>query len=197
MLISTRIRGLICDATEVEVQLLTNREAVEMLSEQSYLDRNKNVPAEVFLIVRCCGNLPLCVCVVAGMIRANKDGSSALESIQEVLAMLQEDKAGLLSEEANFSVSDAIVGRSVRCLPSENARHLFRCLGACPEDIFVPIDFIAVLWAAVQSDKSRSSRRLKSAAKRLVSILALNNLLQEKGSCYLMHDIGNVLICVC
>ena len=43
------------------------------------------------------------------------------------------DKAGALTDEAEYSVSDLVVGRSVRCLPTEAARELFQWLGTCPE----------------------------------------------------------------
>ena len=128
MLISTRIRGLVADAVEVQVELLTNQEAVEMLCEQSQLDRDDTIPVEVFSIVQFCGNLPLCICVAAGMIRANKADSNALESVREVLAMLQDDKAGALDEESEISVADLVVGRSVRCLTND-ASTLFELFG--------------------------------------------------------------------
>jgi hypothetical protein len=79
------------------MQLLSNEEAVVMLCGQSYMDTNDAIPPEVFSIVRMCGNLPLCVCVVAGMVRANNEDSSMLDSIREVLAMLQDDRDGALA----------------------------------------------------------------------------------------------------
>lgn len=42
----------------------------------------------------CAGNLPLCVGVVAGMIRASKDTNNEQDAVREVLAILQDDAAG-------------------------------------------------------------------------------------------------------
>lgn len=66
MLISTRIRGLVKDATEIQVLLLTNSEAIEMLCNMAELDTTGGVPAEVMPLIRLSGNLPLCLGIVAG-----------------------------------------------------------------------------------------------------------------------------------
>jgi hypothetical protein len=187
--ISTRIRGLVAGAREVQVALLTTEEAVDMLCMMSELDASDVIASDIMPVIRLCGNLPLCLSVAAGMIRANKNDSSAKDSIADVLMMLQDDKAGALTEEAEFSVSELIVGRSVRCLPNQDARDLFAYLGACPEDASIPSSFIVFLWEAKQVSSTKSKLRLKSTAKRLTRTLVLNNLLHENASSYTIHDI--------
>ena len=135
----------------------------------------------------------MCIGVVAGMIRANARASNAQDAIREVLMILEDDKAGAMTEEAEFSVSDLVVGRSVRSLPSEDCQTLFFYLGACPEDASIPLDFIVVLWEARQPDSSKSRLRLKSAAKKLVGLLTINNLLHKSSHSFSMHDIGELM----
>jgi hypothetical protein len=89
-----------------------------------------------------------------------------------------------MTGEAEFSISDLVVGRSVRCLPSEEARKLFARLGSCAEDAAIPFSFIVLLWG------SQGTVRIKSAAKKLVSVLVLNNLLHRNAGFYTQHDIG-------
>lgn len=55
MLISTRIRGLIKSAKEVQISLLTNSEAIQMLTLMAELDTNETIPSEVMPIVQLCG----------------------------------------------------------------------------------------------------------------------------------------------
>jgi hypothetical protein len=120
------------------------------------------------------------------MIRSNTT-NSVEESLADVLAMLQDDKAGSLAEEAEFSLPDLVVGRSVRCLPNENARRLFVLLGACPEDALIPEAFVVLLWSS--RNLCKSHLRLKLAAKKLSAMLVLSNLLNQTGKLLSMHDI--------
>jgi hypothetical protein len=121
------------------------------------------------------------------MIRANREDSTAQDSFQDVLALLQDDFAW--TEEADFSVSDLVVGRSVQSLPTTDARDLFVILGTCPEDASVPSAFVALLWESRQAGTNKSSIRLKSAAKKLTAMLVRANLLHHNAGVYVMHDI--------
>jgi hypothetical protein len=64
-----RIRGLVKDASEVQVNLLTNSEAIEMLCKMAGLGTTGVVPTAVMPVIRLCGNLPLCLGIVAGTLR--------------------------------------------------------------------------------------------------------------------------------
>ena len=75
-------------------------------------------------------------------------------------------------------MSDLVVGRSVRCLPSDNARDLFAMLGACPEDASVCSGFITILWG-LKVGESKSKLRVKSISRKLVAMLVHNNLVQQ------------------
>lgn len=192
-----RIRGLVKDATEVQVQLLTTSEAIEMLCSMAQLDTADNVPAQVMPVVRLCGCLPLCLGIVAGMIRgAAKGHSSTQDCIEEVLTVLQDDKAGALTDEVEFSVSDLVVGRSVRSLPNKDAQGLFMLLGTCAEDALIPRDFVLVLWDSAQpAGSSKSELRMKSSVKlrktrQILAALVMNNLLHEHDVNYTMHDVS-------
>lgn len=196
VLISTRIRGLVRGAKEVQVELLTNESAVEMLCAMADLSAD-NLPPQFLSLIRLCGNLPLSISLCGGMLRSSKMHGSAhdADAIAEVLAMLQDDKAGALAEEMQgdtsaLSVSELVIGRSVRCL-SDTASRFFTVLGACPEDASIPFDFALMLWESDQVCGSESIHRSKSSVKKALGTLTLNNLLHRNGGWYSMHDIGN------
>jgi hypothetical protein len=150
----------------------------------SMLDISTVVPSEIMPIICFCGNLPLCLGVVSGMIRANSN------SVGDVLEMLKEDRAGVMTEEAAFSVPELIVGRSVKNLGSTDAQELFELLGTSPEDASVPTDFMVVLWKTTGHSSTMSDLRLKSSVKKLVAVLVLNNLLHSAHrNQFTMHDI--------
>lgn len=95
----------------------------------------------------------------------------------------------VLAEEAEFAIADLVVGRSVRSLPNEEAQDLFVSLGACPEDVSIPLEYIVFVFETIQADSSKSQIRLKSATSKLVKLFVLNNLLQKSSSSFSMHDI--------
>jgi hypothetical protein len=56
---------LVAGAREIQIQLLSNQEAVSMLCAMAELDA-ATVPSSVMSIIRLCGNLPLCLGIVTG-----------------------------------------------------------------------------------------------------------------------------------
>lgn len=126
-----------------------------------------------------------------GMLRgAAKGHSSTRDCIEEVLEVLQEDAVGALTEQAEFSVSDLIVGRSVRSLPSKDAQDLYMLLGTCVEDALIPSQFMLVLWDSAQP-AGCSKSKLRLSVRKLLAMLVLNNLVQESAAgSYTMHDVS-------
>jgi hypothetical protein len=88
-LITTRIKGLLQDAAEVELELLGLQEPVELLAGVACLDDAEISPA-CLEIAQLCGRLPLCLSIVGNLIRTFGDGWE-----QEVPALLRTDMRSL------------------------------------------------------------------------------------------------------
>ena len=69
LLLSTRIRGLVPGAAEVQLTLLSPQESVEMLMLMSGLSYAADSSAELLQISFLCGRLPLTIGVAAGDFR--------------------------------------------------------------------------------------------------------------------------------
>jgi hypothetical protein len=68
LLVTTRIKGMLQDATEVELELLGLQESVELLSGVAELDDGQSPPA-LLEIAQLCGRLPLCLSIVGKLIK--------------------------------------------------------------------------------------------------------------------------------
>jgi hypothetical protein len=88
-LITTRIKGLLQGAAEVELDLLGLQESVELLAGVACLDGAEISPA-CLEIAQLCGRLPLCLSIVGNMIRTFGTGWE-----QEVPAILRTDMQSL------------------------------------------------------------------------------------------------------
>ena len=63
LLVTTRIKGIILEATEVALQLLGLRESVELLAGVAELDC-ATIPPSCLEIAQLCGRLPLCLAII-------------------------------------------------------------------------------------------------------------------------------------
>jgi hypothetical protein len=95
-LITTRIKGLLQGAAEVELELLGLQESVELLAGVACLDGAEISPVGLEM-AQLCGRLPLCLSIVGNLIRTFGTGWE-----QEVPATLRTDM-GSLAEAANGS----------------------------------------------------------------------------------------------
>ena len=68
VLVTTRMRGLLPHASELECGLLTEQEAMALLLEQAELEEEPPLAGEV---LRLCGRLALTVSIAGGMVQAN------------------------------------------------------------------------------------------------------------------------------
>ena len=88
-LITTRIKGLVQGAAEVELELLGLQESVELLAGVACLDGAEISPV-CLEIAQLCGRLPLCLSIVGNLIRTFGDGWE-----QEVPSILRTDMRSL------------------------------------------------------------------------------------------------------
>ena len=88
-LITTRIKGLLQGAAEVELELLGLQESVELLAGVACLDDAEISPV-CLEIAQLCGRLPLCLSIVGNLIRTVGVGWE-----QEVPSILRSDMRSL------------------------------------------------------------------------------------------------------
>ena len=89
LLITTRIKGLLPEAAEVELALLGLQESVELLAGVAELDVT-SIPPECLEIAQLCGRLPLCLSIVGKMIKNFGDGWT-----EEVPSLIKDDMKSL------------------------------------------------------------------------------------------------------
>jgi hypothetical protein len=89
LLVTTRIKGVMAKAAEVELELLGLQEAVEMLAAVAQLDA-ADVSPVCLEIAQLCGRLPLCINIVGNLIRTFGNGWE-----QEVPGILRGDMKSL------------------------------------------------------------------------------------------------------
>ena len=89
LLVTTRIKGIIQEATEVELELLGLQESVELLAGVAEIDASI-LPPECLEIAQLCGRLPLCLSIVGKMIKTFGSGWE-----EEVPAILKSDMSSL------------------------------------------------------------------------------------------------------
>ena len=89
LLVTTRIKGVMQKAAEVELELLGLQEAVEMLAAVAQLDA-ADVSPVCLEIAQLCGRLPLCINIVGNLIRTFGNGWE-----KEVLGILRCDMKSL------------------------------------------------------------------------------------------------------
>ena len=91
-LITTRVKGLLQGAAEVELELLGLQESVELLAGVACLDAAEISPA-CLEIAQLCGRLPLCLSIVGNLIRTFGSGWE-----QEVPSILRTDMRSLTEQ---------------------------------------------------------------------------------------------------
>jgi hypothetical protein len=67
LLISTRISGLLRSSIELQLALMTNEEAIDLLAHGAGLD-TEELPAAMLEVVGLCGRLPLCLNIASAII---------------------------------------------------------------------------------------------------------------------------------
>lgn len=150
---STRIRGLVTGASEVQLALLNPDEAIKMLCAMADVPIETGVPPEIVPIINLCGRLPLTIGIVAGLIRGYENEAGWGEA---VLEMLQEDRQGAMADvHGGLSPAELVVQRSLDSLRNEDTKQLFRLLSVTPENANVCLGIAALIW----STEHTSSRK--------------------------------------
>jgi hypothetical protein len=121
LLATTRIKGVMEKAAEVELELLGLQEAVEMLAAVAQLDA-ADVSPVCLEIARLCGRLPLCINIVGNLIRTFGNGWE-----QEVPDILRGDMKSLaenahgVSGEQPLNLQQRVISSSLDSISGNDA----------------------------------------------------------------------------
>ena len=180
LLVTTRVRGLLKNAAEVNVGILSEQEALNLLISSAEVDQEDIDDEETGIaseIVELCGRLPLTLAIAGGMVLDN--GQSFTDDILEVMKEQNE-----LEDEEGLTVEQRVISSSVKMMVQsagknkELVKTVFEFFSVFPEDVPVPAAFFNKMAPLLSSDKSEKKARL--AVGSSLSVLLKYNLV--KGS---------------
>ena len=194
VLVTTRIRGLLKNAAEVEVGVLSQTEALALLlssaeTDADDLEDGSDEHRFATEIVELCGRLPLTLAIGGGMIADNGQGFT--EDILDVMKETQE-----LEDEEGMTVEARVISSSVKMMIKGAGKHqdlvekVFRFFACFPEDVPVPAPFFNKMAPLLSDDKNEKKARL--AIGSCLGTLLKYNLIKGSllaGNGVFMHDI--------
>ena len=194
LLVTTRIRGLMQNSTEVEMGVLDQPEALKLLLTTADIDiRDTDESSDEYRIateiVELCGCLPLTLAIAGGMIAENAQLIS--EDILEAMTEKQE-----LEDDEGMTVETRVISSSVRMMIKSAGKNksclskVFNFFACFPEDVPVPAAFFKKMAPLLSDDKNEKKRRL--AVGSSLNTLLKYNLIKGSlvaGSGAFMHDI--------
>ena len=194
LLVTTRIRGLMQNSTEVEMGVLDQPEALKLLLTTADIDiRDVDESSDEYRIateiVELCGCLPLTLAIAGGMIAENAQLIS--EDILEAMTEKQE-----LEDDEGMTVETRVISSSVRMMIKSAGKNksclskVFNFFACFPEDVPVPAAFFKKMAPLLSDDKNEKKRRL--AVGSSLNTLLKYNLIKGSlvvGSGAFMHDI--------
>jgi hypothetical protein len=180
---------------EVSLNLLTPGEAVDLLMRTGEVDDvDASASAAAAEIAELCGNLPLYLSICGGVL-LGYDGDPVWKT--ELVAMLKDDRVGVIEEGAGDRTVQCLVDSSLRMLKDEAAASAFMALGVCGEDVLVEFAAVQLIVEAGAADNAgvASGAAKTTAMRRIIKALVDRNLLQgDIASGVQMHDIVRDLV---
>ena len=164
LLVTTRIRGLLKNASEVGVGILSQGEAFRLLLSSAEMSEEdvESGSAEhqsALEIVEMCGRLPLTLAIAGGMVLDN--GQCFSEDILEMMRDTQE-----LEDEEGMTVEARVISTSEKMMIKGAGKHkdlvqsVFRFFACFPEDVPVPAAFFTKMAPLLSDNKSEKKVRL-------------------------------------
>jgi hypothetical protein len=199
LLVTTRIRGLLRNAREVSVGVLSEKEALELLLSSAgllgeeeggaILEGDGDERRIALEILDLCGHLPLTIAIAGGMVRDNPDGIT-----EELVELMKEDHLREQDdEEGDSTLEERIIEASLKMVKGKNRDltvKVFLSFACFPEDVPVPAGLLNVLAPMLASIKD--SKKAKISIGHCLSQLLNFNLLKGAlagSSGVFMHDI--------
>jgi hypothetical protein len=120
LLVSTRISGLLKSSIEIQLALMTNVEAIDLLAHGAGLDSGE-LPAAMLEVVGLCGRLPLCLNIASGIIADHGEHWES-EVLPEMRKGFSQFTAGDNSDGTHeLTVQDSIIVASLASIVGKDA----------------------------------------------------------------------------
>ena len=197
LLVTTRIRGLLKNSSEVSVGVLSTDDALELLlssadmGEEAMLKGGKEHRIALE-IVELCGHLPLTLAIAGGMVSNNPEGftNSIVELMSEDHLREQDDDVddGTTLEERVITSSLKMIRDKSKT--SDLTVKIFMFFAVFPEDVPVPAGVFRVLASmlADQQNKNKANILIGTSLSTLVKYNLLKGSLMANSGVF-MHDI--------
>jgi hypothetical protein len=201
LLVTTRIRGLIAGCEEVSLNLLSPGESVDLLLRTAQVEDAGEAPhsavrAAALEIAALCGNLPLYLCICAGVI-FGYNGEPDWQT--ELVAMLKDDRLGVIHD--GSMIQNGVGGRTVELLLDTSLSMVdkqttlaFMALGICPEDALVKLPVARLICGADADVVAKGKASTISVRGWMQTLLDRNLLIGSIPSGVQMHDIVRDLL---
>ena len=178
MLVTTRIRGLLRQAEEVDIGVLSRDQSLELL-----ISTAEVLPADVQVgskglrvameISELCGRLPLTLAIAGGMISDNPEGFT-----DDIVELMKEDYLQeQVDEDGNgMTLEERVINSSLKAITSKNKTLVlstFRFFAVFPEDAPVPAAFFNV-FASTLSGEDKKARNSVAVGSALSTLLKYN-----------------------
>ena len=178
MLVTTRIRGLLRQAEEVDIGVLSRDQSLELLISTAEVS-----PADVQVgstglrvameISELCGRLPLTLAIAGGMISDNPEGFT-----DDIVELMKEDYLQeQVDEDGNgMTLEERVINSSLKAITSKNKTLVlstFRFFAVFPEDAPVPAAFFNV-FASMLSGEDKKARNSVAVGSALSTLLKYN-----------------------
>ena len=194
LLVTTRIRGLMKNSTEVEMGVLPQDDALKLLltsaeMEEGELDTESDDHRIALEIVELCGRLPLTLAIAGGMIADN--GQALTEDIVDVMKESHE-----LEDAEGHTLEERIISSSVKMMINGAGKHkelvekAFKFFAVFPEDVPIPAAVFNKMAPLLSNEKNEKKARL--AVGSSLSTLLKYNLVKGSlvaGHGVFMHDV--------
>ena len=157
VLISSRVRALLAGADIVDIGLPSEDEAISMLMAAAGAPADLEPPPEARDVVRFCKCLPLSI-GIAGKLVADLQFGDVNDDWAGVLEMLQDE---FEQNGQTRTIEESVIAASLRSIGGarrENIVNLFMAMALIPEDVFAPLDILAMIYEAEVSGNDSDGR---------------------------------------
>ena len=194
LLVTTRIRSLLKNSSEVDVGLLSAANAYSLLVSsadmaEEDLDKESDEYQIAVEIVELCGRLPLALAIAGGTVSDSSMGFS-----QDILDVMKESPD--LEDEEGLSLENRVITSSLTMIKGKNktlAEKSFYFFAVFPEDVPIPAAFFDKMVPLLNEDDKASEQMARVKMRAAITTLLKYNLLKGSllpgGSGVFMHDI--------
>jgi hypothetical protein len=188
LLVSTRIRGLLWNSTEVELGVLPADEALVLLLASAGIPGGVNSFSSdkrrgVVEVVELCGRLPLTLAITGSMI-----GPDFTAGILEAIMEVRDNNAEGARAFGGLTLEERVISTSLNMIKGKNKARVFKFFAVFPEHVAVPAGFFNALTPLILGTGEGTMARL-AVGGCLATLVKFNLLKGSVADGVFMHDI--------